>query len=380
MKSYDVIVVGVGSMGSAAIYHLAKRGARVLGLEQFDFPNALGASVGTNRIIRLAYAEHPDYVPLLHRAYALWRELEALAGETLLIITGGLDIGTSQSEIVRGSLRACAEHRLDHEVLNADAIGRRFPAYRLPTEMVGVYQPQGGFVMSERCVAAYALAAMDEGAEVHGRERVTNFEVRAGRVHVTSDFGEYEARRLVLCAGPWTSRLLPRFSRLVEAERQVLLWTQPKRADLFRHDRFPIFNMDSGNGRFYGFPVYAVPGFKIGKYHHRREPADAESLERNCDQRDETILREGIRRFFPDADGPTLAMKACMFTNSPDEHFLIDRHPELPEVVIAAGFSGHGFKFSSVIGEILADLSVDGETRWNINLFRLDRPEIASFR
>ena len=373
MAAYDAIVVGVGSMGSAAVYHLAARGARVLGLEQFDVPNALGSSVGTHRIIRLAYSEHPDYVPLLHRAYALWRELEARAGERLLIITGGVDIGARESWTVKGSLNACTEHGLAHEVLDARAMAQRFPAYALAPDMVAVYQAESGFVMSERCIAAHVAGALDRGAEIHGRERVTRWDVRSNRVHVVTESAEYEARSLVLCAGPWTARLLPELATLAEPERQVMLWAQPKRPELFRPDRFPVFNMEAPEGRFYGVPIYGVPGFKIGKYHHLAERVDPDTLERDCDARDEAVLREGLRRYFPEGDGPTLAMKACMFTNSPDEHFIIDRHPEFAQVSIAAGFSGHGFKFCSVVGEVLADLALQGGTSWNIDLFKLDR-------
>jgi sarcosine oxidase len=373
---YDAIVVGVGSMGSAALYQLAARGANVLGLEQFDVPNTLGASLGTNRIIRLAYSEHPDYVPLLHRAYALWREIEKLAAEPLLVITGGVDVGTPESWTVTGSLRACDEHGLAHEVLDARAMAQRFPAYRLASDMVAVYQPQGGYVMSERSVAVYALAALDAGAEIHGREQVLRWEPRGDEVQVTTTAGQYVTRRLVLCAGPWTGQLLPDVAKLAVAERQVLLWTQPKAPALFKPDRFPVFNMEAPEGRFYGFPIAGVPGFKIGRYHHLAEAVDPNLVERACDARDEAVMREGIRRYFPDADGPTLAMKACMFTNSPDEHFIIDRHPASPHVFLAAGFSGHGFKFCSVIGEVLADLALKGGTAFNIDLFRLDRPAL----
>lgn len=374
---YDALVVGVGSMGSAALYQLAARGATVLGLEQFDVPNTLGASLGTNRIIRLAYSEHPDYVPLLHRAYALWREIEALAGESLLVITGSVDVGTPDSWTVRGSLRACDEHGLAHEVLDARAMAQRFPGYRLAADMVAVHQPQGGFVMSERCVVAYTMAALDRGAEVHGRERVLSWDVRSDHVRVISTAGEYRTRRLILCAGPWTGRLLPQVAKLAVPERQVLLWAQPRRAELFTPGRFPVFNMEAPEGRFYGFPISGVPGFKIGKYHHLQEIVDPDRLQRDCDERDEAVMRAGIRRYFPEADGPTLAMKACMFTNSPDEHFIIDRHPDAPEVLLAAGFSGHGFKFCSVVGEVLADLALKDGTDWNIGLFRLNRPALS---
>ncbi|HEU5322777.1 MAG TPA: N-methyl-L-tryptophan oxidase [Methylomirabilota bacterium] len=373
MAAYDAVVVGVGSMGSAAAYHLAARGARVLGLEQFDVPNALGSSVGVDRIIRLAYAEHPDYVPLLRRAYALWRELETLARERLLFVTGGVDAGRPDGAAVTGSLRACREHHLPHEVLDARALARRFAGFRLPPELVAVYQPDGGFLMSERCVAVHVGAALAAGAEIHGRERVLAWEPRGAGVHVRTERAAYEARRLVLCAGPWTARLLPTLAPLAVPERQVLMWAQPRRPELFGLGQFPVFNLEAAEGRFYGGPVHAVPGVKIGKYHHRRERVDPDAVDRAAHPEDEAVLRAALARYFPDADGPALALKVCMFTNSPDEHFLLDRHPEHAEVVVAAGFSGHGFKFCSVVGEIVADLALTGATAWKLDLFRLSR-------
>jgi sarcosine oxidase len=371
--SYDAIVVGLGSMGSATLYHLARRGLRVLGLEQFDVPNALGSSVGVNRIIRLAYAEHPDYVPLLLRSYELWRELEVLTKERLLVITGGLDVGRENEENVQGSLRSCQVHHLTHELLDAATVQRRFPGYRLPSDMVAVYQPDGGFLMSERCVVAHAVAALDLGAEIHGRERTTSWRAEAARVHVTTESGAYEAGSLVVTAGPWVGELVPSLAPLAIPERQVLLWAQPRRPEYFRSDSFPVFTMQAPEGRFYGFPVFGVPGFKIGKYHHRRQSVRLGAIDRECHPEDEAVLREGLQRYFPDADGPTLAMKVCLFTNTSDEHFILDRHPDHPQIAIAAGFSGHGFKFCSVVGEIMADLVTDGTTRHKIDLFRLAR-------
>jgi sarcosine oxidase len=373
MQSYDAIIAGLGSMGSAALYTLAARSYRVLGIDRFDVPNTLGSSIGVNRIIRLAYAEHPDYVPLLHRAYALWRDLEQISGERLLVITGGIDAGPETGVIVRGSLRSCAAHQLPHDVLTARELGDRFPGYRLPADMCAVYQPDGGFLMSERCVTTYVRQALVLGAEIHGRERVAGWDVTADGVRVKTEYRTYEARRLIVAAGPWTAGLVPRLAPLAIPERQVLLWTQPLSPDRFRPDNFPVFNLEAADGRYYGFPVYEVPGFKMGKYHHRHEATDADAVVRECSPEDEAVLRDGVRRYFPEADGPTLAMKVCMFTNSPDEHFLLDRYPGAPEVVIAAGFSGHGFKFCSVVGEIAADLAMEGRTRWNIDLFRLGR-------
>jgi sarcosine oxidase len=379
VNQYDAIVVGCGSMGSAALFHLAGRGSRVLGLEQFDVPNELGGSAGTNRIIRLAYAEDPRYVPLLRRAYALWRELERRAGERLLVITGSIDAGPEHGAIVTGSRGSCLAHGLAHEVLDSRGVAERFPAYRLSPDMLALFQPDGGFLMSERCNAAHLVGALEQGAEVHGRERVLHWDVKENgrQISIRTDHDIYHTRKLVLTCGPWSARVVPALERLARPQRQVLLWTQPKAPGLFTMNRFPVFNMESPEGRFYGFPPYAVPGFKIGKYYHRHEWVDPDTVDRTCSELDEAVLREAIGRYFPDADGPTLAMKVCMFSNSPDEHFIIDRHPEAPNVWIAAGFSGHGFKFSSVVGEILADLAIEDATAWDLELFRWDRPALT---
>jgi len=370
---YDTIVIGVGGMGSAAVYHLARRGQRVLGLEQFDIPHDLGSSHGTNRIIRLAYWEHPSYVPLLRRAYELWRDLEHLAGERLLIITGGVDAGPEGCPTVDGSLLSCDVHHLPHETLTAAELHRRFPGYRLPDGMVAVYQPDGGFVLSERAIVAHVMAAQDLGAEVHAREAVLDWEAGGAGVRVRTARGSYAAERLVITAGPWAGRLVPALSRTAVPERQVLLWAQPRRPEYFRLGAFPVFNMESPEGRFYGFPIYGVPGFKIGKYHHRLEHTAADAVDRAIHPEDEAVLREGIRRYFPEADGPTMAVKTCLFTNSPDEHFILDRHPEHGNVAIAAGFSGHGYKFASVVGEIMTALALDGRSRFDLGLFGIRR-------
>jgi len=376
--TYDLIVIGVGGMGSATVYHAARRGLAVLGLEQFDIPHAQGSSHGVNRIIRLAYYEHPSYVPLLRRAYELWRELENRAGERLLIITGSIDVGRADSRTVEGSLLSCKQHHLPHEALDAAALRRRFPGYRLAANMVGVYQPDGGFLLSERCIVAHVTAAQQLGAEVHARERVLEWHAEENGVSVTTPRGTYQARKLVITAGAWARKMVPALQQIAVPERQVMIWTQPLKPDYFRLGAFPVFNMEAPEGRFYGFPVYGIPGFKLGKYHHREERVDdPETMDRDCHPQDEAVLREGISAYFPDADGPTMAMKACMFTNAPDEHFIIDRLPDRPHVAVAAGFSGHGYKFCSVIGEIMTELVADGGSRHDTSLFRLDRPALA---
>jgi len=370
-ERYDAIVVGVGGMGSAALFHLARRGRRVLGLERFDVPNELGSSHGVTRIIRLAYYEHVDYVPLLRRAYELWRELEAGAGEQLLHITGSVDAGPPGQLVFSGSLRSCEEHRLPHEVLDAREVERRFPAYRMDPSSLAVLQPEGGFLLPERCIVVHVEAAQALGAEVHAREPLIGWEPAGDGVHVTTERGEYDADRLVLTAGAWMQDLagLP-----VEAERQVLAWLQPLQPELFAPDRFPVFNLQlDEDDRYYGFPIYGIPGFKFGRYHHLRERGPADELEREPRPDDEEILRRFAERCFPGGAGPTMTLKTCLFENSPDEHFIVDTLPDAPQVVVGGGFSGHGFKFCSVVGEILADLATDGVTRHEIGFLRLDR-------
>lgn len=373
--TYDAIVIGVGGMGSATLFHLARRRKRVLGLEQFNIPHDLGSSHGVNRIIRLAYAENPDYVPLLRRAYELWRELELQVGERLLFITGGIDAGPEGGEIVQGSLCACKAHHLPHEVLDSKSLRCRFPGYQLPSKMLAVYQPDGGFVLSERCIVSHVVAAQRLGAEVHARERVIEWNSGPKGVEVRTERRRYRADKLVITAGPWAAKMVPGLLKFAIPERQVVIWTQPLRPDYFRLGAFPVFNMETNDkNRFYGFPVYGVPGFKIGKYHHRKQRVlNLRKMDRECHPEDEKVLRKGIRRFFPEADGPTMAMTTCLFTNSPDEDFIIDLHPDFPNVSIAAGFSGHGFKFCSVVGELMADLALNGHTERDIGLFSLKR-------
>jgi sarcosine oxidase len=369
-ERFDSIVVGIGGMGSAALCHLARRGERVLGLERFSVPHELGSSHGLTRVIRLAYYEDPAYVPLLRRAYELWRELESRAGEQLLHVTGSIDAGPG---IFEGSLRSCEEHDLPHEVLTGAELSRRYPAYRLPAETQVLLQPDGGFLLPERCIVAHVNEAETRGAVVRTGERVLGWEPAGDGVRVRSDRGLYEAERLVLCAGAWSESVAQLPPGLVTAERQVLAWLDPLEPELFQPQRFPVFNLVVPEGRWYGFPVFGVPGFKVGRYHHRGELVDPDAFDREPSREDEELLRSFAELYFPAGAGPTALLKTCLFENSPDEHFLLDLHPECPQAVVAAGFSGHGFKFCSVVGEILAELALTGETQHEIGFLRLDR-------
>ena len=376
-ERFDVIVAGVGGMGSAAAYHLARRGRKVLGLERYTIPNEMGSSHGVSRIIRLAYFEHPSYVPLLRRSFELWRELEAGAGQgQLLHMTGCLHVGAPGTTVLEGCLRSCHEHDLQHEVLNSAEVSHRFPAYRLPAETMAVLEAEGGFLVPERCIQAHAAGARAAGAELREGEAVIAWEPAGRGVRVRTERGEYEADRLILTAGSWNGKLAARFAHLLEPERQVLAWLRVSRPELFAQGAFPVFVMEVPEGMYYGFPLFAEgpPGFKLGRLHHRREVVDPDLLDRGgADATDEALLRDFAARYLPAGAGPAEAMKVCMFTNTPDEHFLIDLHPELPQVILGAGFSGHGFKFCSVVGEVLADLALEGETRHDIGLFSASR-------
>jgi sarcosine oxidase len=371
---YDVIVAGVGGMGSATVAELAARGARVLGLDRASIPNDSGSSHGVNRIIRLAYMEDPAYVPLLRRAYQRWRELGERLGEEVLVITGGVDVGLPDSATVSGALRSAQLHGLEHEVLDAEALMSRYPGFQVPPDFAAVYQADGGFVLSERSIAGYAQLALADGAELRGHEAITSWEPLGDGVVVRTTRGEYRARRLVLSAGAWMSKLLPSLDGLAVAERQVLMWSRTLRPEHYALGAFPVFILDVPEGRFYGFPEYGIPGFKLGLFHHRQENVDPDAWDRSViEPEDETLLRAGTSQYFPDADGPALTLKSCMFTNTPDEHFILDRLPEAPQVVVVSPCSGHGFKFVSVVGEIAADLALDGGTDHDITMFGIDR-------
>ncbi len=378
MTHFDAIVIGVGGMGSAALYHLAQRGWKALGIEQFQVPHDMGSSHGLTRIIRLAYYEDPSYVPLLRRAYELWDQLERESGQKLFYQTGSVDMGPEDSDVFAGSLRSCLEHDLDYEVLNSAQLSERFPGYRLPGETMAVYQPQGGLLVPERCISAYARLAQRHGASLRVGERVTGWEVlNDGRLSVRTDRGQYSADKLVVCGGAWAYKLIPELRGKAVPERQVLIWLRAKAPELFRLERFPVWNALVDEGRYYGFPEFnptgATPGMKFGRWHHREETCDPDSVDRGAHPEDEALLRQFAERYFPAGAGETLRMSACMFTNTRDEHWVLDTLPGTPQVSIAAGFSGHGFKMASVIGEIMADLAQHGSTRHDISLHQLAR-------
>ena len=374
-KSYDAVIVGLGAMGSAAAFHLARRGQAVLGFDQFTPPHARGSSHGATRIIREAYFEHPSYVPLLQRAYALWRELEQSAGTTLFVATGGLMIGTPDSVIVSGALRSAREHALRHELLTADEIRNRFPALRPDGDMVAVLEPRAGVLFPERCVAAHLDLARRAGADLRFDQRVLRCEAITNGVRVSTAEGHYEAAALIVTAGAWAGRLFPDLQLPLQVERQVLYWFEPAAAAAFEPARCPVHLWQfDGHHFFYGFPdlratAGAGAGVKVAR-HHEGVIVDPDTVDRAVSAAEEAAMRDVVRRDLPGADGPLRQATVCVYTNTPDEHFWLDRHPAHSQILIASPCSGHGFKFASVIGEVLADLAVTGQSAFDLRLFR----------
>lgn len=373
-QHFDVIVIGVGTMGSAACYHLAKRGANVLGLEQFSIPHTLGSGHGESRITRLCYYEHPDYVPLLQRAYELWDELGEAAGCTVLHRTGGVFMGRSDGAFIRETLRAAELHNLPCELVERARLKRDWPQFILPDDHVALYEPNAGYILPELAVTTHADLAMRAGAVLHAHERVLSWTVHADRVQVETDRGSYSAEKLVICGGAWMGHIARDLKLPLTVTRQVLGWAQPRTPERFASGVFPVWAIENDDGSLhYGFPILPQRiGLKVA-HHFQGEPADPGTIDRAARQGDEDDFRHVLRAVLPDGDGPLLAMRICMYTNTPDSHFVIDTHPQHERVCFAGGFSGHGFKFAPVIGEALADLATHGKSELPIGFLSMKR-------
>jgi sarcosine oxidase len=379
--THDVIVAGLGGMGSAAVYQLAGRGQRVLGLERFSPAHDRGASHGRSRIIRQAYFEGSEYVPLLLRAYELWEQLEEETGQRLMTLTGGLMIGREDGELVAGSLRSAEEHGLPYEMLDAAGIRRRFPAYAPAPGTVALYEEKAGFVRPEETVKAHLDRASSSGADLRFGEPVLSWEASGDGVRVETTKSTYEAGRLVISPGAWAPQLLTDLDLPLEVIRQVMFWYEPKNGlEPFLPERFPIYIWEPEDGNmFYGFPAQdADRGVKAAFFRAGGVPTSPDTIDREVHEEEIGFLRGYLEEYVPELAGRCLDARACMYTNTPDEHFVISAHPEHPQVVIACGFSGHGYKFCSVVGEIVADLAIEGSTRHPIDLFspaRLNRAD-----
>jgi sarcosine oxidase len=371
--TYDVIIVGLGGMGSATAFELARRGVRVLGLEQFALGHDLGSSHGHTRIIRKAYYEHPDYVPLVTRAYEGWHDLEGRSGRRLLSACPCLTIGPTDSSLVRGVLQSAQQHELPVERLDSAEVRRRYAPFRVAEHEVGVLERSAGFLYVDDCVRAHQDEAQRLGATLREGEPVLAWSAEADGVSVRTSGGNYRSARLVLTAGPWAGQLLGRWGSALKVMRQVPLWFGTRDDRQFGPDVFPIFIADTPGGHFYGIPAVDANGLKVAQHYGAPELPGPEGVERAIGPGDEEPVRAFLRRYLPDADGPVRRASVCIYTLSPDRHFIVGVHPEHPQVVLAAGFSGHGFKFAPVVGEVLADLVQSGGTAWPIAMFRVGR-------
>lgn len=371
---YDVAIVGLGAMGSAALVQCAKRGASVIGLEQFARGHDLGSSNGRSRMIRKAYFEDPAYVPLLLRAYELWRELECESGEELLRLTGLLMVGTEGSQVIAGATRAAREHSLPFESLSARDVRSRYPMLKVLDEEVGVYEPDGGVLDPERAVATQLRVAQSAGAELRFDSAVQSWETTAhGFLLQLAGGGNVTSRALLLSLGPWFQKTLESLGVAIRVQRNVQAWFAPATNE-YVAGRFPPFLLDR---RGLPAPLYGLPDFGDGvkaAFHAWGELSDVEHLRREVDgARDIEPIVRAMEQWMPGAASRLRAARPCPYTLTPDSHFVIDRHPDHPRLILSGGFSGHGFKFGPVVGEICADLALENKSRHAIDFLSLRR-------
>ncbi|MFM7107476.1 MAG: N-methyl-L-tryptophan oxidase [Planctomycetaceae bacterium] len=382
MERFDVVVVGTGGMGAAAASHLARLNVRVLGLDRFPVAHDRGSSHGQTRLIRLAYYEHPDYVPLLRRAYDLWRDLEHEAGRTLLVESGLVMAGPPGCDLVAGAERSAGLHGLDLERLAPAEARRRWPAFTMPDDWEAVHEARGGYLSVEECVRAHADAALRAGAELRHGVTVRGWRADGGSLVVDTDRGPVAAGRLVLCPGAWAADLLRLPAIRLRVLRKSLFWYEPAPAGRAAHaaGTLPCFAFDAPGGFFYGFPAIDGRGVKVAEHTGGRDVADPLTVDRGIDDAERRAIESFLGAHLPGACGRLSDHVACLYTMSPDSHFVLGLHPDEPRVAIAAGFSGHGFKFASVVGEVLAHLLLDGRSRHPIGFLSPDRPLPASWR
>jgi sarcosine oxidase len=388
MSSFDAIVLGLGAMGSAALYHLAKRGARVLGLDRFSPPHALGSTHGDTRVTRLAIGEGEHYTPLVMRSHVLWRELEIESGESLLTINGGLVISSRRAtahvhveHFFDNTLSAARKFGIAHELLDAAEIGERFPQFKVSEDEHGYFEPGAGFVRPERCVSAHLACAERRGAVLRRGERAISFEATPGGVRVTTERGMYSAERLVLSAGPWLAELVDAsIARHFAVYRQTLFWFEIDRPiEAFEPERFPIFIWELAGRKqsVYGFPATdgARGGVKVASEQFDA-PTTPDVARRNVtDDEIRSMYRDYVVPYISGIGGRCIKTAVCLYTVTPDFGFVLDRHPSSDRVLLVSPCSGHGFKHSPAIGEAVAAIVCNSAPSFDLAPFRLGRFE-----
>jgi sarcosine oxidase len=380
-KQFDYIVIGVGSMGSSTCYHLAKSGATVLGIEQFELAHERGAHSGQSRIVRKAYFEHPDYIPLLERAYHNWQEIERVSGNKMYHETGIFYAGPIGHAIIESIRTAAAQYEIPLlDGRNGDQL-EILPLFDLSEGYEWIYEPEAGFVETEKAILSYVEQAKKLGTVIHQHEKVLGWELIEDGVEVRTSNGNYTCKKIIVTAGPWSAKLMPTINDELKITRQTLMWIQPDEANSFKISAFPCwFVVDKDKpGAYYGFPIAEIHdtknpnGFKFA-YHYPGAETDPDDVDRNIKEIDKEPLLSFIERYIPKAKGQVLDVKTCLYSNSKDENFVIDcLEGTEGRVCFARGFSGHGFKFVSVVGEIMADLALKGATTLPIGFLRADR-------
>lgn len=368
-------------MGVSACYHLSREGASVLGLEQFEVPHEHGSHGGQSRIIRQAYFEHPDYVPLLKRAYHQWAQLEQRASTQVYYPTGLLYAAPPGHFLLAGTRLSAAQHNLPLQTVSRHEQQTHFPAFRIPAEYDILHEAEAGLLLPHRCLSVYKEQAIAHGAVIKEHQRVRGWQKNGSEIVVTTDQGVYHARKLIITAGAWAGQFMPAWASSLRVTRQVIAWVQPQQPALFELGSFPCWLIAHPKlpGSFYGFPVLphaqmgGPAGLKIA-YHYPGTVTDPDAHEWGNTQEDVNLLMDALKTYLPLGFEKLLTVKTCLYTNTPDEHFVIDFLPDTDDqVVVAAGFSGHGFKFVSVVGEILSDLALRGHTYLPIGFLRLSR-------
>jgi sarcosine oxidase len=373
MSTYDAIVLGAGGVGSAAMYELARRGASVLGIDRFNPPHDRGSTHGQSRVIRQAYFEHPAYVPLLLKSYRLWRELEQQVGRELLNEVGVLEVGPSDRIVVPGVLLAATKYQLFVEELVASEIERRWPGLRVSDNLVGVLDPRGGYLLVENCVKAHLDAANAAGATRLTDTEVYGWSASDREIQVRTSGGDFLAGRLIITAGAWAADLLKELQIGLTVRRKSLFWFETRSSNYDLAAGLPVYLFELPAGTFYGFPKLDARGVKVTEHSGGQTIADPLMVNRDIDPGDELNLREFLGECLPEVSSCVTDHAVCLYTMSPDENFIVDRHPDHSNVVFAAGLSGHGFKFAPVLGLALADLAIDGTTALPIDFLSLRR-------
>jgi sarcosine oxidase len=372
--TYDICVIGLGGMGSAILAHCAARGVRTIGLEQFSRGHDLGASSGRTRMIRKAYFEDTAYVPLVSRAYELWHALEREAGEELLSVTGVLAVGRDESEIITGIRRAALEHNLPVEPLTSDELRRRYPTLKIRADEVAVFEPEAGVLKPERAIAAHLAVAERHGATTRFEVEMVSWHAHANGFDVLlGDGSRVSTRTLVLALGPWVQQILAAVGVPIRVQRNVQAWFAPATTN-YSASGFPAFLLDRDGlpAPLYGFPDFG-DGVKAA-WHGFGDLTDPQHLDREiAEERDIAPITRAMDDWMPDAARQLLSAKVCMYTLTPDQHFIVDSHPDHERLILCGGFSGHGFKFAPVIGEIAADIAVEGGTSHPIGFLSLRR-------